>query len=71
MRLDWNAEFEVHQSIPISSALSTEHTTRRIWIVSTWGMGSDVVHAGLNNAREERSVNGTLSESRLDPACAH
>ena len=35
------------------------------------GMGSDVVHAGLDDLREERSVNGAISENSLDPVWSH
>jgi len=35
------------------------------------GMGSDVAHAGLDDVRAERLVNGTISENNLDPVCSH
>src|SRR5208337_3997013 len=35
------------------------------------GMGSDVVHAGLDDLREERSVNGAIAEHNLDPVWSH
>lgn len=35
------------------------------------GMGFDVVHAGLDDLREERSVNGAIAENSLDPVWSH
>ena len=40
-------------------------------LASDVGMGSDVVDAGLDDLREERSVNGAISENSLAPVCSH
>jgi putative two-component system response regulator len=50
--------------------LASDLVSAALSVTPAVGMGSDVMHAGLDDVRAERLVNGTISESRLDPACS-